>query len=51
MIKPILEQFKNPIDPNDLLIFAHVAELGSFSRAAERVRSEKLVKALKIQPE
>ena len=25
------------IDPNDLLIFAHVAELGSFSRAAERL--------------
>lgn len=25
------------LDPNDLLIFAHVAELGSFSRAAERL--------------
>ncbi|WP_375214212.1 LysR family transcriptional regulator [Aquabacterium sp.] len=25
------------IDPNDLLIFAHVAELGSFSRAADKV--------------
>ncbi|MDP3925789.1 MAG: LysR family transcriptional regulator, partial [Hydrogenophaga sp.] len=25
------------IDPNDLLIFARVAELGSFSRAAERL--------------
>lgn len=25
------------IDPNDLVIFAHVAELGSFSRAAERL--------------
>lgn len=25
------------IDPNDLLIFAHVAELGSFSRAAEKL--------------
>lgn len=37
MIKPILEQLKTAIDPNDLLIFAHVAELGSFSRAAERM--------------
>lgn len=27
----------NGIDPNDLLIFARVAELGSFSRAAERL--------------
>ena len=26
-----------PIDPNDLLIFARVAELGSFSRAAEQL--------------
>ena len=25
------------IDPNDLLIFAQVAQLGSFSRAAERL--------------
>jgi DNA-binding transcriptional LysR family regulator len=25
------------IDPNDLLIFAHVADLGSFSRAAEKL--------------
>lgn len=25
------------VDPNDLLIFAHVAELGSFSRAAEKL--------------
>ncbi|MDD2924985.1 LysR family transcriptional regulator [Rhodoferax sp.] len=25
-----------PVDPNDLLIFARVAELGSFSRAAEK---------------
>ena len=25
------------IDPNDLLIFARVAELGSFSRAADRM--------------
>lgn len=28
---------ENGIDPNDLLIFARVAELGSFSRAAERL--------------
>ncbi|MCC6136212.1 MAG: LysR family transcriptional regulator [Candidatus Contendobacter sp.] len=28
-----MEQF----EPNDLLIFAHVAEMGSFSRAAERI--------------
>lgn len=27
----------NAVDPNDLLIFAHVAELGSFSRAADRL--------------
>ncbi len=27
----------NAIDPNDLLIFARVAELGSFSRAADRL--------------
>lgn len=32
-IVPYMEQF----EPNDLLIFAHVAEAGSFSRAAERI--------------
>jgi DNA-binding transcriptional LysR family regulator len=34
-----MEQSNPPtgIDPNDLLIFARVAELGSFSRAAERM--------------
>lgn len=32
-----MEQSKSEIDPNDLLIFASVAELGSFSRAAERL--------------
>jgi len=32
-----MEQYGSNIDPNDLLIFAHVAELGSFSRAAERL--------------
>ncbi len=32
-IVPLMEQF----EPNDLLIFAHVAETGSFSRAAERI--------------
>lgn len=31
----------NGIDPNDLLIFARVAELGSFSRAAERLKCPK----------
>ena len=39
MIVLQMEQF-NPstaVDPNDLLIFAHVAELGSFSRAAEKL--------------
>lgn len=30
-------QSTHPIDPNDLLIFALVAELGSFSRTAERL--------------
>lgn len=33
----MVEQSAHPIDPNDLLIFARVAELGSFSRAAERI--------------
>lgn len=32
-----MEQSGPAIDPNDLLIFASVAELGSFSRAAERL--------------
>ena len=32
-----MEQSAQGIDPNDLLIFARVAELGSFSRAAERL--------------
>jgi DNA-binding transcriptional LysR family regulator len=32
-----MEQTQSPIDPNDLLIFALVAELGSFSRTAERM--------------
>lgn len=33
----MVEQSSATIDPNDLLIFASVAELGSFSRAAERM--------------
>ena len=37
MIIPLMEQTSSGIDPNDLLIFARVAELGSFSRAAERL--------------
>lgn len=37
MIDPMMEQSSTHIDPNDLLIFASVAELGSFSRAAERI--------------
>lgn len=32
-----MEQSGDAIDPNDLLIFARVAELGSFSRAADRL--------------
>jgi len=32
-----MEQTSATIDPNDLLIFARVAELGSFSRAAEQL--------------
>ena len=36
-----MKQYDASIDPNDLLIFAHVAELGSFSRAAERLRLPK----------
>lgn len=39
MIVAMVEQSSTEvgIDPNDLLIFARVAELGSFSRAAERL--------------
>ncbi|MDO9166015.1 MAG: LysR family transcriptional regulator [Rhodoferax sp.] len=37
MIVATMEQSRSNIDPNDLLIFAHVAELGSFSRAAEKM--------------
>lgn len=37
MIVPDMEQSKTGIDPNDLLIFARVAELGSFSQAAEKM--------------
>jgi DNA-binding transcriptional LysR family regulator len=37
MIVPVMEQYEAGIDPNDLLIFAMVAELGSFSRTAERL--------------
>lgn len=39
MIVAMVEQSvaEHGIDPNDLLIFARVAELGSFSRAAERL--------------
>jgi DNA-binding transcriptional LysR family regulator len=37
IIVPYMEQYKTGIDPNDLLIFAYVAELGSFSRAAEKL--------------
>lgn len=38
-IVPFMEQFAQNagVDPNDLLIFSHVAELGSFSRTAERL--------------
>ncbi|MEO0003624.1 MAG: hypothetical protein RLZZ22_1316 [Pseudomonadota bacterium] len=32
-----MEQSTDAIEPNDLLIFARVAELGSFSRAADRL--------------
>lgn len=37
MIVSMMEQSIAAIDPNDLLIFAHVADLGSFSRAADKV--------------
>jgi len=36
IIVPTMEQKISVIDPNDLLIYAHVADLGSFSRAAEK---------------
>jgi len=32
-----MEQLATHIDPNDLLVFARVADLGSFSKAAERL--------------
>lgn len=43
MIVVMMEQSSDEhgIDPNDLLIFARVAELGSFSRAAERLKCPK----------
>jgi DNA-binding transcriptional LysR family regulator len=37
IIVPLMEQIGSGVYPNDLLIFARVAELGSFSRAAERL--------------
>lgn len=37
IIVPTVEQIQDHVDPNDLLIFAYVAELGSFSRTAERL--------------
>lgn len=37
IIVPSMEQYQPEIDPNDLLIFAFVAELGSFSRTAEKL--------------
>lgn len=36
-----MEQSSKNLDPNDLVIFARVAELGSFSRAAERLAMPK----------
>ncbi len=33
----MMEQFAGDIEPNDLLLFARVAELGGFSRAAQRL--------------
>ncbi len=43
IIVPKMAQSKpiSPVDPNDLLIFAHVVELGSFSRAADRLQVPK----------
>ncbi len=37
IIVPIMEQSAKLLDPNDLVIFAYVADSGSFSRAAERL--------------
>ena len=37
IIVPMKEQSAPRIDPNDLLVFGRVAELGSFSRAADRL--------------
>jgi DNA-binding transcriptional LysR family regulator len=37
MMASMMEQANTSVDPNDLLIFASVAEFGSFSRAAERM--------------
>jgi len=37
MIVPKMEQYSRNVDPNDLLIFARVAVLGSFSRAADQL--------------
>lgn len=36
MIVPNMDQSTPPIDPNDLVIFARVVELGSFSRVSEK---------------
>ncbi|MDE2594178.1 MAG: LysR family transcriptional regulator [Burkholderiales bacterium] len=36
-IVPPMEQSSDTVDPNDLLVFARVAELGSFSQAADRL--------------
>lgn len=41
MIVSAMEQSRLPIDPNDLLIFARVADVGSFSRAADQLRLPK----------
>ncbi|OYY66098.1 MAG: LysR family transcriptional regulator, partial [Burkholderiales bacterium 28-67-8] len=41
MIVAVAEQYASDVDPNELLIFARVAELGSFSRAAEQLRLPK----------
>jgi DNA-binding transcriptional LysR family regulator len=37
MMDSMTEASNTSIDPNDLLIFASVADSGSFSRAAERM--------------
>jgi len=36
IIVPEMEQLTEAVDPGDLLVFAHVADLGSFSRAAQK---------------